>query len=106
MRAVRVIFTGDPHVALLDPLNQGLGIEFPEARWNLEQLCGLRLVANVLGSDDSAVLYFDTQREFARRIDPAEELAAGGRDRPVRGGVPPIHHRLTGALAAPIALIG
>ena len=70
--ATLVLLAGDPYVALLDPLNEGLRIEFSESRRNFEQLRGLRLVANVLGGDGGAVLHYDPQREFARGIDPAE----------------------------------
>jgi hypothetical protein len=72
------MFTGDPHVALLDPLNERLGIEFPEACWNLEQLRRLRLVPNILGGNDGTVLGLYSQWEFAHRIDPAEQFSAGG----------------------------
>ena len=40
MREIQIVFTGDPHIALLDPLNEHLGIEFPETCGNLEQLRG------------------------------------------------------------------
>jgi hypothetical protein len=51
---------GNPYVALFDPLNKGLGIEFPQAWRNLEQLHGLRFVPNVFGSDDGAIFGFDS----------------------------------------------
>ena len=77
MWTLRIVFMGDPHVALLDLLDQGLGIEFPETWGNLEQLRGLWLVPNVLGGNHRTVLGLDPQRKFSHRVDPAEELSTG-----------------------------
>src|SRR4051812_13870498 len=89
----------DPHIALLDALEERLGIEPPEGRWNLEQGCGLRLLVNVLNTDGRAVLQLDAQREFETDIDPAKQLLARGRSRPVGDDPAPVDHFFPQALA-------
>jgi NitT/TauT family transport system ATP-binding protein len=102
---LRALLTGNPYVALLDLPNKGLGIKFPEAGCDLEQLRRLWLVPNVVDGDDRAVVGFDSQRKFSLRIDPADEFPARGRDRTVGDGASPVDRLLAGTLAAPIALI-
>ena len=78
MREIQIVFTGDPHIALLDLLNERLGIEFLETCRNLEQWRGLRLVPNILRRDGGTVLARYSQRKFAHHVDPAKELPALG----------------------------
>jgi hypothetical protein len=102
MRTIQIFFIADPHIALLDLLNEDLGIEFPEACGNLERLRGLRLVPDMLRRDDSPVLALYSQRKFSHRIDPAEEFPPRGCNGPVGDGTLPVDRFLAGALAAPI----
>jgi hypothetical protein len=60
--ATQVLLSGDPYVALFDPLNEVQRIKFSETWLNFKQLRGLRLVPNVLGGNGGAVLRFDPQR--------------------------------------------
>ena len=71
MLAVVEASVGNPDVALLDPVDQGLRIKFVKPRRNLKQFRRLRFVPNMLGRDNRAVLGFDPQRESALAVDPA-----------------------------------
>src|SRR5277367_5344115 len=65
--------SGNPDIALLDPLDQRFRTEFPIARRELKGRCRLRLVPDPFECEDDAVSGFDLQRKPAFAIDPAEK---------------------------------
>ena len=105
MRGIQILFRSDPHVALLDLLNEELGIEFLETSRKLEQLRRLGFIPNILRRDCHTVLMTCSQRKFAHRVDPAKEFPAFGQNGPVADGAVPVDPLLADAFATPVFLI-
>ena len=79
----------DPHVTLLNAIDELLWIEFHVAGWNLEQLLRLRSFLNVRHLDGGAVIGLELHDEVDAGIDPYEIPVLARRDSPVFNGAAP-----------------
>src|SRR5690242_4569052 len=104
MSGYSILGIADPHVALLDTLDQSLGAELTSVLWQFEGRRELRLVLHILKTGDDSTSGSDSQRKSALAINPAGEDLFRSGDNPEHDRIAAIEGFLADSLAAQVAL--